>query len=86
MYWKTFLLTILIVISSFLGNQALAVTPEEYCNEHNSANAGGTCEVCGSACVKITGNMGDKIYKKCSEVQCTLTNSCSDDCPECACD
>lgn len=77
---------LLLCVASSLGNTASAVTPLEYCENHNSAMAGGTCDVCGDACIKITGNLGDTIYKKCSEVECTQTNTCTDDCPECACD
>ena len=70
----------------FSGVSTLAITPEEYCQVHKDSQAPGSCEQCGTSCIKIIGNLGDTIYKKCTDVQCTQTNTCKADCPECTCE
>ena len=81
---KLILLAVLVI--GLNNNFAFAVTPEEACKAHTENNAPGTCSVCGSQCIKITSNLGENIYKTCDEVQCTLTNTCKNDCPDCGCE
>ena len=79
-------LLLIFLVTGLSYSQVLATTPDDYCKTHNDSMVGGTCDICGDECVTITGNLGDKIYKKCGEVQCTQTNDCKTDCPKCACD
>ena len=89
MFLKISKLVLIIAIAfgfCFLARQASAITPAEYCQVHQDSKAPGTCEQCGTTCLKIIGNLGDTIYKVCTDVQCTQTNTCSADCPECPCE
>lgn len=81
---KIFSLVLVITFFSTYGpsvGSAIAVTPEEECA--NAEQAGLDCKVCGD-CAVIYSNVGDKLCKKCNEVQCSLDdcNNCSD--PDCA--
>lgn len=86
MYKKFFSATLVALLIFSLNNlSAFAVTPDDCCKVHNDSGAPGTCSVCGTKCIKITGNLGDNIYKVAGDVQCTQTNQCEADCPECEC-
>lgn len=74
-----------LLIFSINNHVAFAVTPGDCCKTHKDSGAPGTCSECGTECIKITGNLGDNIYKVASDVQCTQTNQCEADCPECDC-
>ena len=87
MFSKTFKAFVLIAFLSEIllcGRQATAATPDDYCTQHNNAMAGGTCIKCeDSQCLVIVGNLGDRICKKCNEIQCTQIPNCDKDCPTC---
>ena len=69
---------------SICNLSTFALSSEKYCTEHNDAMAGGTCITCDEDnCLVIVGNLGDRICKQCNEVQCTLVDDCSKDCPSC---
>lgn len=80
-----FLFISVIAFALCISNYALAVTPDECCATHQEAEADGSCNACGSQCIKITSNIGSNIFKKAGEVQCSLTNDCETDCPDCDC-
>lgn len=79
---KAFLVFIVLVFS-FSSLNSYALSSDEYCTEHNDAMAGGICIKCEDDCLVIIGNLGDRICKQCSEVQCTLVDNCGEDCPSC---
>ena len=86
---KKMLWILLFILISGLGLKANAVTPEWCCQQHEEQKAEGDCSTCGTKCIKvtITNNTGltVTIYKKAEEAQCSITNSCKTDCPECDC-
>ena len=74
----------------FSSNSVKALSPDDCCKQHDEAleagAADGACEACGDKCIRITGNTGIKIYKKAGESQCSITNDCKNDCPDCGCE
>lgn len=78
---KAFLASILAF--SICNLSSYAISPDEYCTQHNDAMAGGTCTACDSECLVIFGNLGDRICKQCNDVQCTQVDDCDNDCSSC---
>ena len=64
-----FLFLSIIALALSLSNFAYAVTPDECCITHQEAEADGSCNSCGSQCIKITSNVGSNIFKKAGEVK-----------------
>lgn len=64
-----------------LTNISLAMTAEEYCDQHEKSGAPGTCESDEEDnCAILTTNLGTEECKKCGDGGCEMTD-CDKDCP-----